>query len=193
MSSFDTRAKDWDKENRRVQLAKSVANGIKNCIERKNLHILDFGCGTGLVSMNLRDIALSITGLDTSKEMVARFNAKTTSPNIQAFSKPLDDFGKFDLIVTSMTLHHIEDIDTLLEKFHEHLQKDGFVCIADLYEEDGTFHDMGNEGVFHFGFDPDILLEKLRTLGFELLCKRDLFIIKKKRDYGVFLLCVKKR
>ncbi|BAF70413.1 class I SAM-dependent DNA methyltransferase [Nitratiruptor sp. SB155-2] len=192
MSSFDKRAKDWDKNSKRVQTARKVAKAIKECVQKKGLDILDFGCGTGLVSYELTDIANSITGIDTAPKMVEMFNAKSTSSTIQAHCKDIDAIEPtFDLIVSSMTFHHIEDIHEIIGKLYAKLKPGGIICIADLVTEDGTFHS-DNTGVHHFGFDPERLAKKFEELGFRKLCLNVVHTIEKHKNFDVFLLCMQK-
>ena len=192
MSSFDEKAKNWDKNSRRVQTAQKVAAAIKECIQDKNLDILDFGCGTGLVSYELADIAHTITGIDTSVKMVEIYNQKSSSNHIRAYCKDIDEIDqKFDLIVSSMTFHHIENIQETIEKLRQKLKDDGKLCIADLAKEDGTFHS-DNTGVHHFGFDPKELAKKFEETGFKKLCQKVVHTIEKHRNFDVFLLCVQK-
>ncbi|SMC10019.1 class I SAM-dependent DNA methyltransferase [Nitratiruptor tergarcus] len=192
MSSFDKRAQEWDKNDRRVQTAKKVANAVKSCINEKNLKILDFGCGTGLVSYELTNIAHSITGIDTSPKMVEMFNAKSTTPAIKAFCKDIDEIEeKFDLIVSSMTFHHIKDIDAIIEKLRTKIQPGGVICVADLVKEDGSFHN-DNSGVHHFGFDIEELTKKFEHKGFKKICQKIVYTIQKHKAFDVFLLCMQK-
>ena len=191
MSSFDSLAHEWDKNARRQALAKAVADAITQCVPPKVQTLLDFGCGTGLVSYNLTHLASTIIGYDPSSKMVEVFNQKSPSPSIYATTKLPK--GPFDLIVSSMAMHHIEDIDATIATLAYLLTKDGTLCIADLETEDGTFHDRGNEGVYHFGFDPDAFTTLLTQNGLEILCKKRIFTITKHRDFHVFLLCAQKR
>ncbi len=155
---------------------------------------MDFGCGTGLLSYNLTDIAQKIVGIDNSPKMVEEFNKK--SPNLQkikAYASLKDIDERFDLIVSSMTFHHIPDIPKLVAKLSRYIIPEGMICVADLHKEDGSFHDRGNEGVYHFGFDVDWLVEIFSEQGFELVCEETPFVIQKQKAYPLFLLCFKKR
>jgi len=187
VSRFDEEAKEWDKNSRRQALAEAVAKGVIEAVPAKRYDILDVGCGTGLVSYNLLPIAKRITGLDTSQKMVEEFNKKSTSPHIRAYCKPLEKCNtQCDLIVSSMTLHHIRDIERFFHIAARHMGE--YLFIADLFEEDGTFHDAGNEGVWHFGFDPQKLALMARDHGFEQLVCKEIFTIQKHQDFPVFLL-----
>jgi len=191
VNRFDHEAKDWDKSARRQALAKAVAKGIIDAVPPGKYEILDIGCGTGLVSYNLIPIAKKIVGIDTSAAMVEEFNKKSPSPQIQAFQKSLRECGKsFDILVASMTLHHIQD----LEEFFEEAAKrtNGYLFIADLWSEDGTFHDRGNEDVYHFGFDPHYLAKLSSRSGFEGVTLYTIYQIQKHRNFPVFLLGLQK-
>ena len=53
--SFDKKAKDWD-DNRRIQRSKVIAEKIIDYVNlQENFSGLEFGCGTGLISLNLYD------------------------------------------------------------------------------------------------------------------------------------------
>ena len=72
------------------------------------------------------------------------------------------------------------------------LSNGGFIALADLDIEDGTFHS-DNEGVFHFGFDRDKLVEIASKVGFKDIEIETANTIKKPhQDFDVFLLCAKK-
>ena len=62
-----------------------------------------------------------------------------------------------------MVLHHVGDIDTIIKKFHDLLNPGGYLAIADLYSEDGSFHGEGFHG--HRGFDPVSLAALLQKQG----------------------------
>jgi SAM-dependent methyltransferase len=102
--------------------------------------------------------------------------------------------GDYDLIVSSMTLHHVEDTARLFARFRKHLRAGGWLAIADLDREDGTFHDPGTTDVFHQGFERDRLRAMLAALGFERLTDTTAFVRRRNlRDYPVFLIsgCVR--
>ena len=63
-----------------------------------------------------------------------------------------------------MTFHHIEDIDKILRDLFSLLVAPGYLCIADLDSEDGSFH--GPEFTGHLGFDRNELERKLTHAGF---------------------------
>jgi len=185
---FDKEANLWDEKPRRVALAKKVVEKIETYCNNKT--ILDFGCGTGLVSLNLKN-AKRILGVDLSSEMIKIFNQKVEMLQLPAKGvvsdiKHIDN--KFDIIVANMVFHHIEKIDEMLQILSTKLTKNGKLFISDLFLEDGSFHDKGNEDVFHFGFEKN----SFSHTNFELKSYSHIFTIEKERKnqikkYKVYL------
>jgi 2-polyprenyl-3-methyl-5-hydroxy-6-metoxy-1,4-benzoquinol methylase len=102
---------------------------------------------------------------------------------------------RFDLIVTSMTLHHVPDTDQILRIFHDLLNPGGYLCIADLDKEDGSFH--GPEVDVHHGFDQTDLGLRAAQVGFADVQFQTVFGITKEResgtrDYPVFLMTARR-
>lgn len=173
MSRFDNVAKEWDSSQTRQQLAFNIADTILNTLTlTKEMHLLDFGAGTGLLTKHLCPLVGHITALDFSREMLKQLevNAKTwqgcTVETVHSDILLFSPDKQFDGIVSSMSMHHIEDLDALFNTFSTLLKPEGFIAIADLEEEDGSFHAHGNEGVFHFGFDQKKLTGIAEKYGF---------------------------
>lgn len=91
-----------------------------------------------------------------------------------------------------MVLHHVNDIEAIFNKFYSLLNPAGYIAIADLYTEDGSFH--GPDVEVHRGFDPDKLAEILKLTGFKNTEYKTCFEIKREPDekFPVFLLVAKK-
>jgi len=196
---FAKKAKNYELEQRRVQNVKNIANAIKAEIElKKEMEILDFGSGTGLLLKQLAPYVAKITALDRSISMNQQLRASLDL--IEAEVEILEmDIEKetpkksFDGIISSMTIHHIQDVQALFNKFYSLLRDGGFIALADLEKEDGTFHSE-DTGVKHFGFEDEEFLGFAKEAGFESLKIKRVSIIKKPhRDFGVFLLTGYKR
>lgn len=202
MSRFDKVAKEWDSSERRQMLALDIAEAIKETQLLSNeMKLLDFGAGTGLLSKHLCSKVGHITALDISKEMLKQLqeNAKSwDSCDIDTVHQDILDFmptERYDGVVSSMSMHHVEDIDRLFQTFADILKPKGFVAIADLESEDGSFHDHGNEGVFHFGFDEETLTQTAKKHGFNTISFQTVHIAQKedKREYEIFLMNAQKQ
>ncbi len=170
---FDQQAASWDGESRRVKLAADVAAAILARVPlQPSWEALDFGCGTGLVTLALQPHLKHITGADASPGMLAELQSKIAGQGLSNVTTvqvdptaPLTMEDRFHLITSSMTLHHIEHLTPLLQSFKAHLHPGGWIALADLREEDGSFHeDMA--GVFHRGFAPEAVEGFLKEAGF---------------------------
>ena len=198
MSTFDNKAKEWDKLPLRVQNAINIAEAIKKRVHlNKDMEVMDFGVGTGLLGFEIAKEVKKVYGIDTSKKMLEELEAKNRPDlaiepifaDITKESLPL----KVDGIVSSMTLHHIEDLEHFFETIRNNLKPGGFIAIADLESEDGSFHS-DNTGVHHFGFDEKKLKEIVQNAGFKDAAFETIHTINKPhRDFPVFLLTAFKR
>lgn len=194
---FKERAKTWDGGSIRVDGAKKIADAISETIELKNdMEIMDFGAGTGLLGFEIAKSVKKVYGVDTSENMLEKLKEKnTTQLSIDTFCQDItkDPIERiFDGLVSSMTLHHVEDLKAFFETIYKNINENGFIAIADLESEDGTFHS-DNTGVFHFGFDDDKLCKIVSDAGFkEVEFKNINTINKPQRDFGIFLLTAKK-
>jgi len=195
---FKEKSKDWDMNSKVVQNAKAIADIIiKEIPLEKSMSLMDFGAGTGLLSCFVSDSVKSITAVDNSPAMLEKFKAKCDSLDCHTqiiesdFSKESLDM-KFDGIISSMTIHHLEDTTALFGKFYDMLNDDGFIAIADLDTEDGSFHG-DNTGVFHFGFDRESLEAIAKEVGFkDIRFELASTISKPHQDFTVFLMMAKR-
>lgn len=173
-SQFDTKAADWDKNHRRQILAEKVAAAIASLLHDKKVKALEFGCGTGLVGLELAQFFTAMTAVDTSKEMIRVLADKLKKEGLSHItplqqdivSEPLSE--RFQLIFTSMALHHVQDIDEVLQCLADHLEPDGMLAIADLDENEQTFHNDHSHGFTHNGFNRETLAAKLQDRGFSV-------------------------
>ena len=192
---FDQEAATWDENPRRVRLAKAVAQTIAQRVPLSGaMDVLDFGCGTGLLTLKLQPLVGTITGADTSSGMLELLGGKvkelrldTVAYHLLASDGCTALQGVYDLIVSNMTLHHVQDLAVLFRQFREHLRTGGYVALADLDQEDGTFHGDAAD-VFHLGFQRSELKSLLASAGFSDLEDTTAFEIRRNgRDYPVFL------
>ncbi len=107
--------------------------------------------------------------LDSSAEMVKIMQEKVKAANAINLKPLLFDLeneewtgDKFDLLITQMVLHHVVDLDNIFSKFYKIINPGGYLAIADLYPEDGSFHGEGFAG--HKGFDIDTLADRVKRI-----------------------------
>ena len=200
MNEFDIKAAEWDKNDMHRERARAVAMAISKEIPLTGeMTALEFGAGTGLLSFMLKDHLKEITLIDNSEGMVKVLNEKliaAKADNLTALKADLEHEdlpeGGYDIIYTLMVLHHVGDVETVIKKFHGLLKPGGYLAIADLYTEDGSFHGDGFHG--HRGFDPASLEAMLARQGFGGIKHNKVYVIDKKisenrnKNFDVFLM-----
>ena len=194
MSRFDKLASQWDLNPARVESAKKTTRKLKELIDIKNLDILDYGSGTGLIAFDLFEDAKSIVSMDNSKGMIETLKQKIDEANITNITAKLHDANmdklpleSFDLIVSAMTLHHIKDAANFIKESAKALKSGGYLAISDLESEDGSFHSMGNDDVEHLGFEKEDIKKWYEDAGLKVVYLQTNEVVKKHRDFGIFL------
>lgn len=191
MTEFDQKAPTWDTNPIRVERAAAVAKGIQASVPiTPGMTALEYGCGTGLLSFALRPFLAHITLVDSSTGMLAVLDDKIASNSIQSMTSLKADFStdqlpkvRVQLVYTLMTLHHVPDTDQILNHFYKLLDSPGYLCVADLDKEDGSFHTGEFSG--HKGFDRNELGEKVRRAGFQKVAFTTIFHTPRDREAGM--------
>jgi cyclopropane fatty-acyl-phospholipid synthase-like methyltransferase len=203
--NFDEKAQYWDTEER-MKRAQMISREIEKVIAGETYHnALEFGCGTGLISFNLLLVIREMTLVDSSEEMIHVVKNKIKNCAVHNISALEVDIVKgdqlpsqYDLIYSSMAMHHVADTKKLLSKLYKHLEKGGRICIVDLTEEDGSFHKEDKEFDGHNGFNLKDLAELFEKTGF-IEIESNVFYsgVKAAGDgdvpYSLFLMTAKKK
>ena len=198
---FDQAAASWEDSPMRIELTRAIADAIIRQIPlSQTMNAMEFGCGTGLVAMRIATHVRRLVAVDTSAKMLEVLERKIRQnhiDNIQPLRMDLtaDTFPdeRFDLVFTSMAMHHIKDIPHLLGILNRLLNPGGYLAIADLDTEDGGFHgDIPD--VFHHGFARPAFAGLMETAGFSGINIVTAHILKKESaktglpaDFPVFL------
>ena len=201
--SFDSKAKTWDADPMKVARAEAVAVAIRAGVPLSTqMSGFEYGCGTGLLSFALRDDLDQLTLADSSPGMLDVLREKIATSgiaNMHALQLDLTvdapPAQRYDLIYSLMTLHHIPDTARTLRELHTLLAPGGHLCIADLEQEDGSFHDFDKS--VHWGFAREALQQLAEQAGFRAVRFSSVFNIEKSkkdgpRNYPVFLLIAEK-
>ena len=114
---------------KRLQLAYEFA--IKNNSEA----VLDFGCGSGVLSYALAGICKKVVALDIETAPLNMIKEKIAFPsNIEFLDKDIAtiDFKdqKFDLIIALDVLEHVKDLDFYIEQFKKILAPSGAILVS---------------------------------------------------------------
>jgi cyclopropane fatty-acyl-phospholipid synthase-like methyltransferase len=195
---FEHKADIFDSDDNRVSNVENIANAvIKKVSLDRQMHLMDFGSGTGLLLERIAPFVRKITAIDISKSMNDQLERKRVSLsceiNILAIDLESTDItDKFDGIISSMTMHHVKDIAAMFVKFYSLLNDGGIIAISDLDTEDGSFH-TEDTGVYHFGFDRDAIALAAKQACFREVKVVDASVVHKSQgEFAVFLLTAKK-
>lgn len=201
MTSFDERARDWDSEEH-IATATAVAKAIRSAIPlTPTTRALEIGAGTGLLGLALVDDLGELVLSDPSAGMRAvaaekvqhRGLANVRVADLDLLGDPMPAQRGFDLVISQLMLHHVEDTAALLRATNAALVPGGRVAMADLDAEDGTFHDPAAEGIHHHGFPRETLRQLAADAGFEDIRLGDATAIPRNgRTYSLFLLTARK-
>jgi tRNA (cmo5U34)-methyltransferase len=190
MNEFDAKAQDWDKNQMHIERSEAIALAMLNTIPiDKQMTAIEYGAGTGLLSFKLKDRFSKIVLMDSSQEMVRIAQEKIADEHIKNMSAMWIDLekeefsGTYDMIYNQMVFHHVENTDVILDKFRALLKSGGYLAIADLYAEDGSFHGDGFTG--HKGFDVVKLANLLKSKGFSDISQQECYRIKKTLESGI--------
>ncbi len=169
---FNKEAQSWDDNPMRVQMAHHIADAILQQIPVSNeMDMLDYGAGTGLVTLALQPYVRSVTAADNSDGMLARLSEKAEASGLSNVKTKLLDLEKqavpvdrYELIISSMTMHHLQDHRALISNLAAMLRPGGYLAIADLDLDDGEFH-ADQTGIRHDGFDRQEIVRLFAEAG----------------------------
>ncbi|HYE11880.1 MAG TPA: class I SAM-dependent methyltransferase [Patescibacteria group bacterium] len=182
----------------RVQIAKASSDAIrKYLVEAKSKDAIDFGCGTGLVGMDLLNEFKSILFLDTSQNMINQVKQKIFDANIHNASTLCFDFEtanlsgiRADYIFMAQVLLHINDVELILSRLYDILNFEGHLIIVDFNKNNDIVSDM-----VHNGFDQDKLLDIMLKIGYKDIQSKTFYFGSKifmGHDASLFILDSKK-
>lgn len=144
--NFNHKAESFDSPQNRF-IADLIRQELeKQVVDFSDKHILDFGGGTGLVSLPLATQSKSVMLVDISDKMLEQAHLKVKKQAINnvhllqqdLLSTPLNQL--FDIILVSRVLHHMSNIEETLNVFRNHLADDGQLFIADFVKTDTNHH-----------------------------------------------------
>jgi len=195
---FKQKASDWDANQMRQQLSSAIGSAILEHVPLDDqMEVMDFGAGTGLLTSHIVPRVKKVAAVDTSAAMLEKlaakpeFQGKVTAVCQDITEQPLEN--RFDLIISAMAMHHVENTTHLFASFADHLQPGGRVALADLDKEDGTFHPADAEGVFHHGFAREDLQAIIADTGFvDIRFETAHTVAKEDKSYPIFLVMATK-
>lgn len=160
-------ADGWDSNPDVISYAEQAFASLCEVVDVAGLRVLDFGCGTGLLSERMAPHARHIVGLEPAPKMVAVLEQKALknvdtlvaelSPEARASQPLLQE--KFDLIVASSVCAFLPDYEGTLALLQELLKPGGRFVQWDWMKT-------SKEG--DFGFHEDEVKSAFRQVGLEI-------------------------
>ena len=137
------------------------------------LEVADFGCGSGVLTVELARWARRVTAVDRSAaalEQAAQRAEREGLSNITFLEAdlqaPLPGNGKKDLVVVSQSLHHVESPAAVLAEAARILKPSGRLIVLELMPH-GERWVKERLGHLHLGFEPDELATLAQGAGFK--------------------------
>ncbi len=165
---FEQLAKRYDSEDR-IELANVIVKKVKSELRNsKSKSLLDYGSGTGLVSLELIDLVDSVVLVDSSKQMTDVAQEKINKRGINNAKAVYSNFTqetpalKADIILTSLVLLHIPDTKKILQQLFQVLNSGGKLIIVDFDKNNKISHPK-----VHNGFSHEEMKNYLTEVGFK--------------------------
>ncbi|PAV28921.1 hypothetical protein CIL05_14960 [Virgibacillus profundi] len=167
---FEQLAKRYDTEER-MALAKVIVKEVRQELQNsKSKSLIDYGSGTGLVSLELSDLMDSILLVDSSEQMLEVAKVKISNKGITNSKILYSDFTqaqetpelKADIVLMSLVLLHIPDTKKISQVLFNILNNDGKLIIIDFDKNDKINHPK-----VHNGFSHEELKKGLSEVGFK--------------------------
>lgn len=164
---FEEMAKRYDTEERKA-LANVIVKEVRTELyNSQGKSLIDYGSGTGLVSLELTDLVDSILLVDSSKQMLDVAKVKISKQGISNAKVQYADLTretpelKADIVLMSLVLLHIPDTKKILQELFNILNKGGKLIIIDFDKNDQISHPK-----VHNGFSHDELKKLISEVGF---------------------------
>ena len=164
---FEQMAKRYDTEER-MELAKVIVKEVRPELQNsKSKSLIDYGSGTGLISLELSDLVDSILLVDSSEQMLEVAKAKISHKGMTNINVLYSDFTqetpelKADIVLLSLVLLHIPDTKQISQELFNILNNGGKLIIIDFDKNDKINHPK-----IHNGFSHEELKKRLSEVGF---------------------------
>lgn len=183
MDHFNELALEWERPDRVARahrLVEEVRVSWGECPPRR---LLDFGAGTGLMSLPFIDDLDVLVAYDPAEGMREALAEKTASlPEehadkvvIVGSTEELPAEPLFDGVIVSLVLHHVEDAPAQVGELATHLLSGGSLAVIDFVEGDGFTHPGSGADVHHHGFDPAHMAQWMNDAGLSHVTTRTVY------------------
>ncbi|MDT2683954.1 class I SAM-dependent methyltransferase [Enterococcus gallinarum] len=153
----------------RIAIAEKITAAVRpQLMNAREQILIDYGGGTGLVSLPLAPLVKQLQIWDTAEGMLAIVDQKVTQQGLTNVSGSLHDLTKesiheeADIVLLSLVMLHIPDTEHLLQQLYQLLKPGGRLFIVDFNKNQSVSHPK-----VHNGFEQDTLLQLAESVGFD--------------------------
>lgn len=152
VNEWDEVAGEWDDSESVRGYAMSVFESLHGILDEdalslEGLRVVDFGCGTGLLTERLVGVGARVVAIDTSPAMLAVLDRKIADRGWTTVRTSTDlaiGDEQFDLVVCSSVLGFVDDYRTVVRDLSSMLRPGGLFVQWDWERTDG---DDGGHGL----------------------------------------------
>lgn len=163
--SWDDYAVEWENEPSALLYADKAFESLQQVVDIQSIRVLDFGCGTGLLSQKLSPLVKDIVALDSSEAMIEQLDSKqlkNVEPVVDTLSRGLVAMHpafrhQFDLVVASSVCSFLPNYSDVADIVYSLLNKGNYFVHWDWFSEDDQ------EGTMN----PRHVLQVLSSVGFD--------------------------
>ncbi|GLT20069.1 methyltransferase [Vibrio zhanjiangensis] len=163
--SWDDYAVEWENEPSALLYADKAFESLQQVVDIQSTRVLDFGCGTGLLSQKLSPLVKDIVALDSSEAMIEQLDSKqlkNVEPVVDTLSRGLVAMHpafrhQFDLVVASSVCSFLPNYSDVADIVYSLLNKGNYFVHWDWFSEDDQ------EGTMN----PRHVLQVLSSVGFD--------------------------
>ena len=136
-SAYNTWSRTYDTVENRTRDLAAKAIRAEN-LDLRNKAVLEIGCGTGSNTRYLAEHAHSVTALDFSAGMLTHARANVSDNNVHFAEQDLNQHwnvgsASFDLIVCTLVLEHIENLEHIFKESRRVLRPGGEFLFCELH------------------------------------------------------------
>ena len=104
---------------------------------KKNITLLDIGCGGGLMAEPLSKNGIKVTAIDPSNKNIniAKAHQKKSKTKVEYIHTTLEELdikNKYDVIICLEVVEHVDNPSEFLLLMEKHLNKNGIIFIATI-------------------------------------------------------------